>query len=581
MAAAFKSSFKLFVHHLWIAGAGQDEIAEALRQNVLEDSLILHLRACYEHTSRMARILLYCTIETVRFLNFHGGSLIFADNTECTSAYSYYLTFPLSVDPGEIYYLLTYPKPTRPLIDFRKMIPTSDDGFKEAWEIFRMPGQDKSQECDGNCAVCKYKSVATSTADSLLPDLLAKGQLFNIKRSSIFGVTPSDDSESDWSDEDTVCPSTPIDLTDTFDYCQPCEPSAFKASKAQEAKLRCLRVIGEETTYQKRAICDSGATRCTVGVKDDFVSFKPRKNASILRGIAAGLSIEGDGIVKYTVTDDNNVDFTLRLHAFYVPEMKNTRLISPQGIRTATGLMGGLDAPCNEREDGSTDDSISANLYILDEHRPGEHKQAGRKHEVTLPYSQKNNLPYIKIGLQRPKTETQALVAELSKALDVTAAGNKNLSATQKELLEVHFKLGHCGFKQLQWMARVGRIPVRNATAFANAEPPKCAACQFGKQTRRSVGPKPSGRFKSLSEEVLQLKKNDLLPGQKVSVDHYVSSLPGRLNTSRGGTKTSNMYTGGAIFVDHASGYIDVKHQVSLGASDTIESKLSYEQAAH
>ena len=42
--------------------------------------------------------------------------------------------------------------------------------------------------------------------------------------------------------------------------------------------------------------------------------------------------------------------------------------------------------------------------------------------------------------------------------------------------------------------------------------------------------------------------------------------------------KESNMYHGGAIFVDHASGYIAIRHQVSLGASDTIQAKLSYEQ---
>ena len=40
------------------------------------------------------------------------------------------------------------------------------------------------------------------------------------------------------------------------------------------------------------------------------------------------------------------------------------------------------------------------------------------------------------------------------------------------------------------------------------------------------------------------------------------------------------MYCGGTLFNDHASSKIDVYHQVSLGASDTIRSKELYEQKA-
>ena len=38
------------------------------------------------------------------------------------------------------------------------------------------------------------------------------------------------------------------------------------------------------------------------------------------------------------------------------------------------------------------------------------------------------------------------------------------------------------------------------------------------------------------------------------------------------------MFHGGAIFVDHATGYIDIRHQVSLNAADTIKSKLMFER---
>ena len=41
------------------------------------------------------------------------------------------------------------------------------------------------------------------------------------------------------------------------------------------------------------------------------------------------------------------------------------------------------------------------------------------------------------------------------------------------------------------------------------------------------------------------------------------------------------MYGGGCIFVDHATGYIHVKYQVSLSASETIAAKHAYKQHMH
>ena len=89
-----------------------------------------------------------------------------------------------------------------------------------------------------------------------------------------------------------------------------------------------------------------------------------------------------------------------------------------------------------------------------------------------------------------------------------------------------------------------------------------------------------------LREQIMQptkhasLKNEDLLPGQRVSVDHFISAIPGRLYKSRGGTHLEDKYHGGAIFVDHASGHISIRHQVSLQTTDTIHSKLSYEAEA-
>ena len=44
--------------------------------------------------------------------------------------------------------------------------------------------------------------------------------------------------------------------------------------------------------------------------------------------------------------------------------------------------------------------------------------------------------------------------------------------------------------------------------------------------------------------------------------------------------RRQDKFCGGTIFVDHASGYIDVRHQLTLSATDTVKSKLKFENDA-
>ena len=72
------------------------------------------------------------------------------------------------------------------------------------------------------------------------------------------------------------------------------------------------------------------------------------------------------------------------------------------------------------------------------------------------------------------------------------------------------------------------------------------------------------------------LKAEDLLPGQKTSVDHFVCSAKGRLFESKGKTKDKVMYSGGAIFVDHASSLVHVSFHKHLNTHETLKSKEAY-----
>ena len=73
------------------------------------------------------------------------------------------------------------------------------------------------------------------------------------------------------------------------------------------------------------------------------------------------------------------------------------------------------------------------------------------------------------------------------------------------------------------------------------------------------------------------IKNEHLLPGDCISTDQYECRVKGRLPNSKGKEDPEKMYSGGTVFVDHASGVIKIHHQVSLGASDTVRSKELHE----
>ena len=76
-----------------------------------------------------------------------------------------------------------------------------------------------------------------------------------------------------------------------------------------------------------------------------------------------------------------------------------------------------------------------------------------------------------------------------------------------------------------------------------------------------------------------------MLPGDCVSSDHFECRVKGRFPHNIDKEDPDLMYRGGILFVDHASNYISVHHQVSRGergegGADTVRSKELYEQEA-
>ena len=77
-----------------------------------------------------------------------------------------------------------------------------------------------------------------------------------------------------------------------------------------------------------------------------------------------------------------------------------------------------------------------------------------------------------------------------------------------------------------------------------------------------------------------ELKKHHLLPGQMVSAENYTSQAPGRLYQAKGESYPYDMLSRGCVFIDHASRYVSIKHQVAINTTETAKAKLTFEREA-
>ena len=78
----------------------------------------------------------------------------------------------------------------------------------------------------------------------------------------------------------------------------------------------------------------------------------------------------------------------------------------------------------------------------------------------------------------------------------------------------------------------------------------------------------------------MAIRSGDLRPDAKVSIDQYQSTLPGRLEHTKGKEDAAQQYHGGTIMVDHASGYVFVHNQVSLNMGETLKGIEKFETFA-
>jgi hypothetical protein len=309
--------------------------------------------------------------------------------------------------------------------------------------------------------------------------------------------------------------------------------------------------------YTSPIIWDSGAS---ISITPDLSDVQGRVTSpgmtTQLKGIAKGLQIKGQGEVNRAAHDQLCNLKILKVPAYHVPN------ITVQLLSTTSLLQTYPDKTITIKPNRLTLSRIASNYD---------------RGPVTANMNPQNNLPTSEAyNGTDPVKAADALVS----IVNTIHKRNLNLTEAEKELLRWHYWLGHVGVKKVHFLLFSGIVSKTDESSRLQAAAcrltsfPKCAVCQHGKQHRRTIlGTTPSSVVKDRAHA---LKSDNLLPGQRITVDHFICSTRPRLLTSAGKAKLDNMYTGrSCIFVNHDSGYIFVEYQVSLNSHETLKAKES------
>ena len=326
---------------------------------------------------------------------------------------------------------------------------------------------------------------------------------------------------------------------------------ALKA--ALTAPARFLSAIGNKSSFL--VIWDSGASISVSPSRDDFVTFTPVNHK--VRGVGGkSEDVLGTGDVIWSIRASDGTLRDLRLKCLFVPSCE-TRLLATQGLL--------------ERYPGE-DIKLTNGLLVLS-------GKEGQAPPINISINPHTNLPVcVAINQSAVCKGVQSLI----NLTTTTHTSNGNLTEAEKELLRWHCRLGHISLRRVQHLMRSGVLSHTESTRKLHSAAckiqfqhlPKCSACLFGKQTTRKIPGKTSSVIKERSGI---LKADHLFPGQEVSVDHFICSTKGRLLSGYGKTKDSEQYSGGCIFVDHASNYVHIVHQSSMSTHSTLQSKTEFE----
>ena len=355
-------------------------------------------------------------------------------------------------------------------------------------------------------------------------------------------------------------------------------------------------------------VIDTGASCSITPTAQDFIDAPTTADTKTMGGLTGTTTeVLGQGMVNWDIEDVHGVRSPLITSAYFVPNA-TIRLFSPQvyikeqyekdqtictltldpfgiALKMACGkvlkfpIQKGCNLPMMLTNKALHQGDIS-NATELKKHSRGGDRFANFVSFVTSA-----TFVYFNHKATFHLPTSIAIPSKIEEDGPTLAKKNWNLDDPQRELCLWHQRLGHINFKHVKSLLakpdsdnrseHKHRLIKPSNNKSSHCKTPLCEACQYAKQKRRSPD---STKSVARPENEGTLSVDVLKAGQRVSVDLYVSAIRGRLLNSFGKEKPENQYTGGAIFVDHATRLIHHSHQLSTTAAETVSSKHLFEQ---
>jgi GAG-pre-integrase domain len=133
----------------------------------------------------------------------------------------------------------------------------------------------------------------------------------------------------------------------------------------------------------------------------------------------------------------------------------------------------------------------------------------------------------------------------------------------QRELLALHYRLGHLSMNKVQRLAAVGLLPSK----IAQCKIPICQSCMYGMMTRQPWRTKG---------EVAPIAPKVSYPGEHVSVNQLESPVPGLVGQLKG-KPTLARYRFATVFVDTYSRSPTLYLQQTCNAAEKLLAKKQFE----
>ena len=353
--------------------------------------------------------------------------------------------------------------------------------------------------------------------------------------------------------------------------------------------------VGNDPLLQ--IILDTGASHGLTMSTDDFVELTYGNFGAMSTAANENkFPIIGAGIVAYDAISENG-DLLRWTFPANLCKAAGTRLCSPQVCADYLNLDRRFPSfESNHVFASIKTDAIGGRLTVPIDHSTNlplvkaknVHKQPNVISHNTDPSCKCGNANWCQCPLQQAPSRTTVTLAEAfhqqqGHPSELFSDNNRNLTTAQKHLLLDHQRLGHLGMRRIQNLYHCQEISPESCLkprtpGCLNCPLPKCHACLLGKARRRPS--KATVKTPRPDAGHIPTDRSKLEPGGLVSIDHFESSVRGRLYNTRGRERPEHRFCGGTLFFDHASRAIFVYPQVSLGGSDTIRSKFTFETFA-